>query len=169
MADISPVLADLYAGRRNEAEARAAEAGAVDVFEAAALGRTERVEELLRADPGLASAWTPDGFSALHLAAFFGGAGAARVLLEHGAEVDAVARNSMHVTPLHSAAAAREVEIARLLIEHGADVNACQEGGFTPLHAAAQNGDDALYRLLVDHGADEAAATDDGRSVADFR
>jgi ankyrin repeat protein len=42
-------------------------------------------------------------------------------------------------------------------------------GGFWPFHAGALNGNDELCALLVERGADESAATDDGRTVADFR
>ncbi len=38
-----------------------------------------------------------------------------------------------------------------------------------PLHAAAQTGNDELYELLVANGADQDAATEDGRTAADFR
>jgi ankyrin repeat protein len=62
----------------------------------------------------------------------------------------------MKVTPLHSAAAARQVAIARLLIAHGANVNAAQaESGFTPLYEAAANGDLEFATLLLEHGAYE--------------
>jgi uncharacterized protein len=83
--------------------------------------------------------------------------------------VSAVARNPIRVQPLHSAAAGGHTAVARLLLEHGADPNARQEGGFVPLHAAAQAADEKLYELLLAGGADQDAATDDGRTVADFR
>jgi ankyrin repeat protein len=141
----------------------------LDVFEASALGRTERVGELLDADPGLVSAWTEDGFTPLHLAAFFRRPDTARLLVDRGALVDVVARNDrLRVTPLQSAAAAREEETAALLLERGADPNARQLGGFTALHAAAQNGDGPLAELLLAHGADPALGADDGRTAADF-
>jgi ankyrin repeat protein len=91
------------------------------------------------------------------------------MLLEHGADVGAVARNPLTVQPLHSAAAGGHTVVARLLLEHGADPNARQEGGFVPLHAAAQAGNDELYELLLASGADQDAATDDGRTAAVFR
>jgi ankyrin repeat protein len=141
----------------------------LDVFEAAAVGRVDRVTDLLDADPGLVSSWSDDGFTPLHLAAFFRHPETARLLVDRGALVDVVARNDqLRVTPLQSAVAARQEETAALLLERGADPNAQQLGGFTPLHAAAQNGDEPLAELLLAHGADPAVAADDGRSAADF-
>ena len=167
MAAVSPVMQALYEGRRDEAEDLAREQE-LDVFEATALGRNERLAALLRADPGLAHARSPDGFTALHYAAFFQAPEAARLLVAHGATVDAVAENPMKVTPLHSAAAARQLEVARLLLEHGASPAAKQEGGFTALHAAAQNGHQELVDVLLDHGADKLAESDEGKTAADF-
>jgi uncharacterized protein len=140
----------------------------LDAFEAATVGRTERFRELVETDPELATAFSPDGFTALHLASFFGHEEIARLLLAAGADAGAVARNSMRVQPLHSAAATRQLEIARLLIEAGADVNEPQEGGFTPLHEAALNDDVELARLLLERGADPARSAEDGRKAADF-
>jgi ankyrin repeat protein len=140
----------------------------IDIFDAAALGRTGRLRELIAAQPDLTGAFSADGFTPLHLAAFFGQAETARALIHAGAEVNAVSRNEMRVMPLHSAAAARRDEVARMLIEAGADVNATQEGGYTPLHAAAQNGDIELIDLLLDRGARLDARTDDGRTPADL-
>ncbi|MGH3012324.1 MAG: ankyrin repeat domain-containing protein [Gaiellaceae bacterium] len=166
---MSELLAAVYRGDQARVEQLLAEEPALDVFEAAAVGRTERVRELLDAEPGLVTAWTEDGFTALHLAAYFRHPEAARLLVARGAVVNVVARNDeLQVTPLQSAAAAREVETAGLLLEHGADPNAHHGGGFTALHAAAQNGDAPLVELLLAHGADPALAADDGRTAADF-
>jgi uncharacterized protein len=141
----------------------------LDVFEAAAVGMADRVTELLDAQPGLVSAWSDDGFTPLHLAAFFKHPEIAQLLVERGAPVYVVARNDqLRVTPLQSAVAARNEETAALLLERGADPNAQQLGGFTPLHAAAQNGDQVLAELLLAHGADPSVTADDGRFAADF-
>jgi ankyrin repeat protein len=140
----------------------------LDVFEAAALGETSRLLELLEADPALVTAWSADGFTALHLAAFFAHPDATRVLLDGGAAVDAVSTNPMRVTPLHSGAASGHLEVCRLLVERGADVNAVQRDSYTPLHAAAQSGDERLATLFLDAGARRAAALDDGRTPADL-
>jgi ankyrin repeat protein len=142
------------------------------------------VEVVLAADPPLdewdrlllghdgelppADAWSPDGFTPLHLAAFGRNADAARRLLHAGADPDVVARAPYaRVTPLGTAAFAGAVEVARVLLEHGVDTELTADGGGTPLHSAAANGNRELVELLVAHGADRAAATDDGRTPAD--
>jgi uncharacterized protein len=156
---VSAILDALYRGDRDAAGAAAAGAE-LDVLEAAALGDADRVRELVSADRELVALRSPDGFTAVHYAAFFGTADAARVLLEHGADPGAVAENDMRVQPLHSAAAVDANETARLLLDAGADPNAEQQGGFRPVDAAVQNGNDELYALLVERGAEPPAPTE---------
>jgi len=160
---LSPALQALYRGETAEAEKLLRDEPGV--FEAAAFGREKRLAELLEGDPGLARAFSGDGFTALHLAAFFGHADAVRALLDAGADPNAVATNEQigPVQPIHSAAATGRLDCVRLLLEHGADVNARQGGGFTALHAAAASSDAELARLLLAAGANTTAKTDDGR------
>ena len=165
----SELLEALYRGDQVTVDAKLAEQPELTFFEAAAVGDSGRVEELLTLDSRSVAGWSPDGFTALHLAAFFGRETVAATLLERGADVSAVARNPLRVQPLHSAAAGGHTAVARLLLEQGADPNARQEGGFVPLHAAAQARNEELYELLLANGADQDAATDDGRTAADLR
>lgn len=166
---MSELLAAVYRGDQAQVDAILAAEPELDIFEAAAVGRTERVQQLLEGDPELVNAWAEDGFTPLHLAAYFRRPEAARLLVERGALVDVVARNEqLQVTPLQSAAAAREEETAALLLERGADPNAQQRGGYTALHAAAQHGDELFVELLLAHRADPALATDDGRTAAEL-
>lgn len=165
----SELLEALYRGDRDALEAALAAEPELTIFEAAAVGRVERVHELLLLEGGFVDLWSPDGFTALHLAAFFGHQEIAAELLRRGADVNAVARNHLGVQPINSAAAGNHTEVVRVLLEHGADPNAREAAGFAPIHAAAQNGNDELYELLVARGADREAAADDGRTAADLR
>jgi uncharacterized protein len=142
-------------------------AGPLDVFEAASVGDLPRLRGLLDADPALASAFAPDGFYPLGLAAFFGHAEAVRLLLASGADVGAVARNPQRVQAIHAAAAARRADIVADLLEHGADPDAVQQAGLTPLMAAARHGDEDMAGRLLGAGADPGRTDDRGRSARD--
>jgi len=168
--ELAAILHALYRGRRSVAERLAAATPQLDIFDAAALGRAGRVRELLGVDPGLAVARSPDGFTALHYPAFFGGAStvdAARALLEAGADVSARSQNDFWVLPLHSAASGAHAEIVELLLAAGAKADPRQRHGWTPLHAAAQNNDARSLEALLAAGADPALRNDDGKSAAD--
>jgi ankyrin repeat protein len=174
-AGVSLLMHSLYRGRRDLAELIASKKEGLDIFEATALGRLDRLKEHLRDAAAMNShsidsrsidMRSKDGFTALHFACFFGQPEAARLLLESGAAVDAVAANPMQVMPLHSAASARNLEAARLLLEHGAPVSARQQAGWAPIHAAAQNGDRPMVELLLKHHADPKLANDESKTPA---
>lgn len=154
---MSELLQAIYTGDQARADELLAGDPELDVFEAAAVGRVDRLRELLDGDRSLANAWAGDGFQPLGLASFFGHVEAARLLVERGAEVNSASRNDFKVMPLHSAAATGDPEarydLAKLLLEHGAEPNARQQDEFTPLMAADQHGDERLRSLLVEYGA----------------
>jgi ankyrin repeat protein len=172
---VSALLLARYYGRLELVEILRSAAGELDVFEAAALGDSARLAELLDDDPELVNRYAPDGFTSLQLAAFFGHPDALDLLLERGAEVTAAAKNAFRVQALHSALAAGDNDadratVARMaakLIECGADVNARQQNEATPLHSAAFNGDADIAAQLLRAGADPAAANDAGKTPAD--
>lgn len=159
---LSAVLLATYYGRREILEDLLGRGPHLTVFEAAAAGVLERVRQAVEEDASLATAFAPDGYTALGLASFFGHLGIVNLLLGRGAEVNAPSRNEMAVVPLHSAAAARHLAIAEVLIENGADVNIPSAGGSTALHRAAQNGQMPLVRLLLERGARPDVADDEG-------
>ena len=165
---LSAVLTARYRSQTAILETLLAAGPELDVFDAAATGRADRVAALLAAEPRVVWAWSVDGFTALHLAAYFGHLAVATSLADAGADIDPVSRNAMQVTPLHSASAGGHTAICELLIDRGADFNAVQRDGFTPLHAAAHNGDARLLDRLLAEGADAGVALDDGRTAADL-
>lgn len=158
---MSDVLEAIYRGDREEAE-RLAAGRELNVFEAAALGRTNRLRELLEEDPSLANAFGDDGFHPLGLACFFGHVDAARLLLENGADVNMLSRNEhIQTAAIHAAAAAEgkdeatRYELVKLALDHGADPNLRQgRDEFRAIDAARQNGDRRIEELLLEHGAE---------------
>jgi ankyrin repeat protein len=161
---MSDLLQALYHGDRAKADALLADKPELTIFEAAAAGKTERVREILRDDPSLANAFGDDGFHPLGLACFFGHVDTTRVLLEHGADVNALSRNEhIQTAAIHAAAASEEegtdeatrYELVKLVLDHGADPDLPQGGGFRAIDAARQNGDQRVEQLLLERGATE--------------
>ncbi len=163
----SAILTAMYMRRPDDLQALLAAAPELSIFEAAALGRDDRIGELLDRDPSLIDAWAPDGNSPLGLAAFFAPAGTVALLLDRGADVSAAAQNYMKVQPLHAAVSARNVEAVSLLLSRGADPNARQQVGYTPLMGAAASGRRDLVNTLLDAGADPGTTAEDGKTAAD--
>lgn len=161
---VSALLKAVYYNRKEVVEILLAARNDLDIFEAAATGRTARVEELIKKDRSLVNAFAVDGFYPLGLAVFFKHPETAKLLLDAGADVNAQARNAMKVRPIHAAAASAQIDITRTLLERGADVNAKQQEGYTPLHEAASSGKLEFARLFLDHGADINARTDSGKT-----
>lgn len=160
----SASLTALYNGHAPLADELAARTGELSVFEAAAFDDTTRLAELIAAHQWVVNSWSADGWQPLHLAAYFGRAEAARILLDAEADVAEPSRNELAVQPLHAAAAGKHSELVWILIASDAPVHARQRGGWTPLHSAAANGDLESVRALLSAGADSAAANDDGRT-----
>ncbi len=165
---ISAVMAALYCHQFEVAELVASRREAVTFLEACALGWTEKARSLSAETPGLIDELSPDGFSALHLASFFGRTEPVRWLIGQGASVNRPAENTSGVTPLHSAVAGRSSGVVELLVGSGADVNARQHGGYTPLMGAAVAGRKDLVDYLVAHGADPGIRSDEGKTAHDL-
>jgi ankyrin repeat protein len=158
---VSALLEALYRGQIDQVQQLLADDPDLDVFEAAALGKTERLREELDEDASRVNAFGGDGFHPLGLACFFGNVDAARLLLERGAAVNALSRNEhIQTAAIHAAAAAEgkgeetRYELVRLALEHGADPNLPQGSGFRAIDAARQNGDRRVEQLLVENGAE---------------
>ena len=144
-----------------------AECSPPDAFEACAVGDLASLQDAVR-QHGV-EARSGDGWTALHLAAFYGRPRLVEWLLATGADLEAVAANGMANRPLHAAIAGqRDPAVIRLLLDAGVEVQAAAASGITPLHLAASRGDQQLVADLIEHGADPAATMDDGRTPADL-
>jgi len=170
-AGLSPVMAAAYGGHPRLSERLATRVAATQdglgLFEAATVGDATVVRRKL-GDGVEIDDRTDDGYTPLHLAAYFGRLEVARLLLERGADPNAVAQNESRVTPLHSAISGHHRDVAGVLLAFGASTNVVQHGGWTPLHSAAHDGDEATVDLLLLRGADPTRPADDGRTPIDM-
>src|SRR6266540_1812361 len=91
--NVSPLMEALYRGDSTEVQALLAQEPQLDVFEAAALGGTGRLQDLLDEDAARVIEWSSDGFLPIHLAAFFGHAAAAELFAERGSDLEPVSRH----------------------------------------------------------------------------
>ncbi len=82
----SELLTALYNQRADEGAALASRLPRLDVFEAASMGDAARIRDVLSADSASARAWSDDGFTPLHLAAFFARPQCMRMLIDAGAD-----------------------------------------------------------------------------------
>jgi ankyrin repeat protein len=164
----SLVLYCLYRGLRKNLAALVARSAPLPLHEAAALGDVAAVDHALARAPDTLHLLSPDGWTALHLAAFFGHAAVVARLLARGADPALWSRAFEHNLPLHAACAGRhqKADVVCLLIAVTGDLDARQGGGWTPLMLASANGMAETVDALVTAGADRALVNDAGKTAA---
>ncbi|WP_366289962.1 ankyrin repeat domain-containing protein [Paenibacillus sp. AN1007] len=144
------------------------------LFQAAQDGEAAGLKSLLEAHPELANTENQDGLTPLGYAAHYGQAASVQLLLEHGADVNAISHSLISFIPsntaLHAALAGeRSVQVIRLLLEHGASTNIADSDGQHALHTAAFHTDQtAIIELLLEYGADAEALSTSGETALDI-
>jgi ankyrin repeat protein len=138
-----------------------------DLLDATKRGNELDVEVAAKRCPKDVSSPGPDGWSALHLAAYSGEVSVAQRLFDAGADVNARSSNTMYSTPLHAAVSANRTEMVRVLVSRGAHINATYGDDRTPLHIAAAHGNLDIVRILVEAGADVNARVNSGSRPLD--
>jgi len=144
--------------------------GALPLHDAALAGDAGRVAVLLDAAPWAVDLLSPDGWTALHLAAFVGKDAAADALLARGASARIMGRAFEQNLAVHAACAGRRLGkavFAKLVAATG-DPNAPQKQGYTPLMIAAGNGFVDAVDVLLAAGADCTLKQAEGKSAADL-
>ena len=165
---LSPLMFALYNGAQEIAELLRAYRP-LSLHEAVALNDTPTVARHVLDAPDAIRRHSVDGWTPLHLAAFFGQRNALLVLIGLGAPIDSISENPMQNTPMHAAIAGPAGEqMAPLLIGFGADVHHVGGSGITALHLAATRGFNGLTRLLMARGVDRSLKTEDDKTAADL-
>jgi ankyrin repeat protein len=158
----SAILTAVYHRQKEIVNLLVARGAPLTLFEACAAGEIERVERLLAEDGTRLNTYSGDGWTPLHLAAFFGHAKIVELLLAQDVDVAARSRNTNGNTPLHAALAGNFKLVVGLLIGGGADVNASDAAGWRPLHLAAANNNMDAIKALIAQGADVSAGNGEG-------
>ena len=166
----SLVLYCLYRSLRKNLAALVERGAPLPLHEAAALGDATAVDQALARSPGALNLPSPDGWTALHLAAFFGHAAVVARLLARGADPALWSRAFEHNLPLHAACAGRhqKADAVGLLIAVTRDLDARQGGGWTPLMLASANGMAETVDALLAAGADRILVNDAGKTAAEL-
>ncbi len=144
-------LESLLAGNRSLINAVSPD-GWYPLHLAAHFGKTDAVRVLLNrgAQAGARSTNVLHN-TALHAAAAGRATAAAKLLTDHGADVNAAQHGGW--TPLHAAAQTGDIELARLLVEAGASVNVRADNQQCSLDMALTKGHQAMVDFLESHGA----------------
>ncbi|MCJ7841969.1 ankyrin repeat domain-containing protein [Lederbergia sp. NSJ-179] len=156
----------------NEIKELLLERGAeLDIYEASAVGATDRVKEILRHSPELLNSHNKDGYTLLGLSSYFGNEKTVEYLLKTGADVNLFGKDGkVSNTALHAAIAANHEKIVKMLLDNGANANAKCRGnirsGFTPLHVAVYFNRMSMIKILLDHGADKEICNDNDQTPA---
>jgi uncharacterized protein len=161
---VSAILSSVYSGHPEIRDLLLSQGASLNLGEAAAVGRLDRVKEIVQENPALANSYSTDGFPVVALASFFGHFELARYLTERGADINAAATNGTGYNALTGAIAGGHTEVVKWLLESGADANYKYGPGYAPLLLAAANGHLGIVKLLLAHDADPLAITNDGKS-----
>jgi ankyrin repeat protein len=131
----------------------------VSIFAACALGRTERVAELLTQNPDLLKESREDEpYEMLEIAASRGYVELVKVLLDRGATLD-------ESLALDGATLNGHIAVVELLIARGADVNSRNDDELTPLQVAVSNGNLEIAKVLIAHHADSKLVDEERNTI----
>jgi ankyrin len=174
MLGSQPIHAAYFGGYKRIVDLLLARGVDLDFFLAAELGLLDQVRSALDSDPALSQAFSAADSTALHRSCYWGQTAVAKLLLERGADPNAMTRDSfLQIAPLGCAVATPDVpnpsdredvilELVNLLLSHGAKVNARRRDGLTALHSAAYRGHRRVMEMLLTHGADPTIRGYDG-------
>ena len=107
-----------------------------------------------------------DDWTALHLAANEGHKEVVKILIDHGANIEAEARRNRRA--LHIACLRGNLEVVKILINAKAELSAKDKDSYTPLHFTSENGSNDIIRLLLENGASPNVKNYQGNTPCDL-
>ena len=165
----SPLLISAYYGRTAMIRAILDQGVQPNLFEACAAGLAADVARLVAENSRMVAGRSHDGWTPLHLAAFFGHLELVKILLDAGAPMLTISNNNEANLPISAAAAGKRTAVVRLLVERGCPPDArATDQGFTALHLAANSGNVELVEFLLQSGANRNLKTGSGETAHDL-
>ena len=124
----------------------------------------EKIQTLVKEDPGIVNTKDENGilplFLAIYVASYSDRWDIVAFLINNGADLDITDKQGN--TPLNLVIYWGKTNIAMLLVDNGADPNGRGRNGFTPLHEAIHGNHLKIAEYLIDNGADKHAKTRSG-------
>jgi ankyrin repeat protein len=143
----------LLSGKKELVEFLLERGATEDIFAAAAMGHTDKIDGFLKQNPKLLNAKDRSGKAALHWAALYGQRKVVELLLARKADVNLL--DEAGFTPLHWAAMFDKSDVVGVLLANKADTAIkVARFGWTPLRLAVIHGNVASAEALLKGGAD---------------
>ncbi len=165
---MSAVLFSLYINQSEITNLILSYEPALDIFDLAALGGTAQISALIAGNSKIIHEYNGVGFTALHIASYFGHADIVTLILENDGDIDKLTMDGSDLTALQSAISNLKYDVVDVLLKFKPNINVKMLGGFTPLMTAAAMGSKELVLKLIEHDADKALVSDDGRDAKAF-
>jgi ankyrin repeat protein len=140
----------------------------LDIYDLAALGGAAQISAVIATNPKIIHEYNGVGFTALHIASYFGHADIVTLILENDGDVDKLTMDGSDLTALQSAVSNLKYDAVDALLKFNPNVDVRMLGGFTPLMTAAALGSKELVLKLIKHDADITLVSDDGRDASAF-
>jgi hypothetical protein len=136
-----------------------------DIYDACRKGNLELIKQLSKVNPDTINTPNKSGYTPLIIAGYRNQLEAVKVLLDLGANVNAVSEDG---TVLTAACYKSNTALVKILLEQHADVNVKNNAGTTPLMFAIMAENEEIVKLLIENKADTQTMDNSRKSAVDF-
>jgi len=136
-----------------------------DIYDACRKGNVELIKQLSKVNPDTINTPNKSGYTPLIIAGYRNQLEAVKVLLDLGANVNAISEDG---TVLTAACYKSNTALVKILLEQHADVNVKNNAGTTPLMFAIMAENEEIVKLLIENKADTQTIDNSRKSAVDF-